>query len=175
MKRKVFSLTALFCLALSLSTVFSQGVDPLNAYHNVQEVSKTNEGLGKPDNDNAEQRNGTDLISPMVPEKLTLVEAFMCEALENLVPVNPAVVFSISAESICCFSAFDPVPEKTIIFHKWYRKDQLSTTQSLAVEPPRWRTYSSIQLREADKGPWRVEIVGPKGQVMKILRFSITD
>jgi hypothetical protein len=108
-------------------------------------------------------------------EKLTLKEAFMCEAVKNFSPVNPAVVFSISAKSICCFTAFDPVPEKTVVYHKWYRKDRLTTTQSLTLEPPAWRTYSSIQLREADKGPWRVEIVGPKGAILKILRFSITD
>lgn len=175
MKRKVFLLAAVFCLAFFLSTIFSQGVESVKAYHNVQEVSKSNEALVAPDADDAEQRQAEDLISPVVPEKLSIVEAYMCEEVENLVPVNPAVVFSISAQSVCCFSAFDPVPEKTIIFHKWYRKDQLSTTQSLSVEPPRWRTYSSIQLREADKGPWRVEIVGPNGQIMKILRFSITD
>jgi hypothetical protein len=108
-------------------------------------------------------------------EKLTLKEAFMCEAVKNFSPINPAVVFSISAKSVCCFTAFDPVPEKTVVYHKWYRKDRLTTTQSLTLEPPAWRTYSSIQLREADKGPWRVEIVGPKGSILKILRFSITD
>jgi hypothetical protein len=108
-------------------------------------------------------------------EKLTLKEAFMCEAVKNFLPINPAVVFSISAKSICCFTAFDPVPEKAVVYHKWYRKDRLTTTQSLTLEPPAWRTYSSIQLREADKGPWRVEIVGPKGAILKILRFSITD
>jgi hypothetical protein len=108
-------------------------------------------------------------------EKLTLKEASMCEMVKNFTPVNPAVVFSISAKSISCFTFFDPVPEKTVIYHKWYRKDRLTTTQSLTLEPPSWRTFSSIQLREADKGPWRVEIVGPKGAILKILRFSITD
>ncbi len=108
-------------------------------------------------------------------ENLTLKEAYMCEAVKNFYPINPAVVFSISVKSISSFTVFDPVPEKTVVYHKWYRKDRLTTTQSLTLEPPAWRTYSSIQLREADKGPWRVEIVGPKGSILKILRFSITD
>jgi hypothetical protein len=99
----------------------------------------------------------------------------MCESVRDLRAHNPAVVFSISAGSVCCFTLFDPVPETTVIYHKWYKRDRLSTTQRLTLEPPRWRTYSSIHLREADKGPWRVEIVGPKGGVIKILRFSITD
>jgi hypothetical protein len=109
-------------------------------------------------------RAGNRICPAPVLEKLTLKEAYMCEAVKNFSPINPAVVFSISAKSICCFTVFDPVPEKTVVYHKWYRKDRLTTTQSLTLEPPAWRTYSSIQLREADKGPWRVEIVGPKAQ-----------
>jgi hypothetical protein len=45
----------------------------------------------------------------------------------------------------------------------------------LTLKPPRWSTFSSIQLREADKGPWRVEIVDEKDRLHKTLRFSITD
>ena len=106
---------------------------------------------------------------------LTLVQATMCESIENLAPHNSSVVFSIDVRTVSCFTMFDPVPETAVIYQKWYKKDRLSTTQRLVLEPPRWRTYSSIHLREADKGPWRVEIVGPKGGVLKILRFSITD
>ena len=31
------------------------------------------------------------------------------------------------------------------------------------------------QLREADRGTWRVEITDKEGNIFKILRFSITD
>ncbi len=127
------------------------------------------------ENQDAVEEPATEYVPSPVLDKLTLKEAYMCEAVKNFNPVNPAVVFSISVKSICCFSVFDPVPEKTVIYHKWYRKDRLTTTQSLTLEPPAWRTYSTIQLREADKGPWRVEIVGPKGAILKTLRFSITD
>lgn len=107
--------------------------------------------------------------------ELTLAEATMCESVQNLAPRNPAVVFSISAGSVSCFTRFDPVPETTAVYHKWYKRDRLSTTQRLTLEPPKWRTYSSIYLREADKGPWRVEIEGPKGEILEVLRFSITE
>jgi hypothetical protein len=124
---------------------------------------------------NTQEEPAKEYIPAPVLEPLMLKEAFMCEAVKNFSPINPAVVFSISAKSISCFTVFDPVPEKTVVYHKWYRKDRLTTTQSLTLEPPSWRTFSSIQLREADKGPWRVEIVGPKGAILKTLRFSITD
>ncbi len=109
------------------------------------------------------------------PARLTLVAATMCESVENLAPHNQAMVFSISVGSVSCFTLFDPVPERAVVFHKWFRRDRLSTTQRLVLEPPKWRTYSSIYLREADKGPWRVEVVDSKGDVLKVLRFSITE
>jgi hypothetical protein len=53
--------------------------------------------------------------------------------------------------------------------------DELSAKIKLTLNPPRWATRSSIQLRETDKGPWRVEIVDAEDKVLYTLRFSITD
>ena len=108
-------------------------------------------------------------------KKLTLDRAVMCEEVKDFAPHNPAVVFSIKIGKVACFTSFDSVPEKTFIYHKWFHKDNLSTEKRLTLQPPRWATYSSIQLRETDKGPWRVEISDENGKVLYILRFSITD
>jgi hypothetical protein len=104
-----------------------------------------------------------------------LVDAIMCEGIRDLAPVNKAVVFSIASGKVSCFSSFDPVPRQTFIYHRWYYRDELSTKKKLFLKPPSWSTYSSIQLREADKGPWRVEITNEKGQLFRTLRFSVTD
>jgi len=109
------------------------------------------------------------------PEQLELLRAAMCERIEDYSPVNRAVVFSVAVGKISCFSSFDPVPEDTQIEHRWYFKDTLSTKKKLFLKTPRWSTFSSIQLREADKGPWRVEIVDKNNRILGILRFSVTD
>jgi Protein of unknown function (DUF2914) len=108
-------------------------------------------------------------------KKLTLDRAVMCEDIKDFAPNNPAVVFSIKIGKVCCFTSFDPVPEKTFIYHTWYHEDSPSTNKRLTLQPPRWATYSTIQLRETDKGPWRVEISDQNGKILSILRFSITD
>jgi hypothetical protein len=108
-------------------------------------------------------------------EKLTLVQASMCTSLKEGNPCNPGVVFSVSQGKVSCFSSFDPVPRKTFIYHSWFCKGVLITRQKLTLNPPRWSTYSTIQLREADKGPWRVEIADQDERILTILRFSITD
>lgn len=120
-------------------------------------------------------QNHQSSVADVVQNRLTLDLAVMCEEVIEKAPINQAVIFSIKIGKVSCFSAFDPVPEKTFIYHKWFHRDTPSTNKRLTLQPPRWATYSSIQLREADKGPWRVEISDRKGKLLQILRFSITD
>ena len=106
---------------------------------------------------------------------MTLEQATMCEAIESYKPKVPAVVFSVSIGRVSCFTAFDPVPKKTEILHQWYFRDQLVTSKRLHLRPPKWATVSSIQPRQADIGPWRVDIIDAEGTVMHTLRFSIVQ
>lgn len=113
--------------------------------------------------------------SPAAEPKLTLGRAVMGEKVENLVPMRTAVAFSVGIGQVYCYTSFDPVPQPTVIYHRWYHREDLSTQTRLRLYPPRWSTYSVIQLRETDKGPWRVEITDQNGRLLEVLRFSITD
>jgi hypothetical protein len=113
--------------------------------------------------------------STLEPEKFALVQAAMCEGIKDYNPHNKAVVFSVNIGKVSCFTSFDPVPEEMFIYQNWFHKDRLSTKIKLFLQPPSWSTFSSIQLREADKGPWRVEVTDQDGDVLQVLRFSITD
>ena len=106
---------------------------------------------------------------------LALIQAVMSEDLQERLPQNITTVFSIESRKAICFTSFDPVPEKTVIYHHWFHRDRPSAKVKLTLKPPRWSTYSSIQFRVQDIGPWRVEITDPKGQILHILRFSITE
>jgi hypothetical protein len=107
--------------------------------------------------------------------KMVLVRAIMCEDIQELIPKNPTTVFSIERRKAICFTTFDPVPEKTVIYHQWFHRDQTSAKIKLTLKPPRWSTYSSIQFRAEDIGPWRVEIIDSQGKILDALRFSITE
>jgi hypothetical protein len=108
-------------------------------------------------------------------EKLTLVQAAMCEGMKDNSPQNRAIVFPFSIGRVYCFTTFDPVPAKTFIYHKWYFRDKLRARVKLSLKTPRWSTFSRIGLRDSEKGPWRVEIADEEGNVFRILRFSVTD
>lgn len=109
------------------------------------------------------------------PSDANLVQAVMCESIDNFQPTNPSVVFSISQGEVFCFSNFDPVVNKTYIFHKWYKRDKLIFTMRLTLSPPKWSSFSRIQLRDVDKGPWRVEIWDSNDILLQTLRFSMVD
>lgn len=107
--------------------------------------------------------------------KPVLIEATMCEEIKDGRPLNRAILFSIEKGKVICFSAFEKIPERTTIFHKWYFRDKLIYRNKLSLKPPRWSTYSSIKLRDTDRGPWRVDIVNQENHVYQTLRFSIAD
>lgn len=120
------------------------------------------------------QENASSVVSINL-HALSLEKATMCEGIKEYAPVNQAIAFSLDIGKIYCFTAFDIVPSKTMIYHNWYRNDRLVTSKRLTLKTPKWSTFSSIQLREADKGPWRVEIQDKDKETIKILRFSVTD
>ncbi len=106
---------------------------------------------------------------------IELVNAVLCEDIKDSVPQNATSVFSIERRTAICFTAFDPVPQKAVIYHHWYHRDVPSARIKLTLKPPRWASYSSIQLRAEDIGPWRVEITDDQGNVLYVLRFSVTE
>ena len=114
-------------------------------------------------------------VTTKVEGGLSLDEAVMCEGIKDYAPVNRAIVFSLGIGKIYCFTSFDHVPQETVIYHNWYRNDRLITTKRLSLQPPQWSTFSSIQLREADKGPWRLVIKDKTKKVLRIVKFSITE
>jgi len=108
-------------------------------------------------------------------QKPVLVQAVVCEDVRDGSCRNQGAVFSVTVGGVACYTAFDPVPGRTVIYHNWYRKDELNAKIRLVLQPPRWATFSSIQLREIDKGPWRIEITDQEDRALRTLRFSITD
>jgi hypothetical protein len=119
-----------------------------------------------------------DTARPSPPEglaSLTLVRALMCEGMREFEPGNETIIFSATLGQAVCFTAFDPVPEKTEIYHNWFRRDQPDAKFKLTLKPPEWASFSKIRLRNSDTGPWRVEITDANGKIFQILRFSVTE
>jgi len=109
------------------------------------------------------------------PHGLTLVKAVMCEGIEDLKPENETIIFRAELKGAICFTAFDPVPEKTVIYHNWFKRDQPDAKLKLTLKPPKWSSFSKIRIRNTDAGPWRVDITDSDGKIFQTLRFSVTE
>ena len=108
-------------------------------------------------------------------EQVLLGEATVSEIVKNGIPFNSAAAFSIKLGRIYCFTDFVAVDAKTVIYHNWFHRDAKRASVKLALRPPRWATFSSVTLRDSDKGPWQVEITTENGKILQILRFSVID
>lgn len=117
-----------------------------------------------------------ELPSPLANgQQLTLGQATVSELVKNGIPFNSAAAFSISIGRIYCFTDFVEVEAKTFIYHNWFHRDEKRASVKLALRPPRWATFSSVTLRDSDKGPWQVEVTTENGEVLQTLRFSVID
>jgi hypothetical protein len=111
-----------------------------------------------------------------VSNGMRMTRAVLCEDIKDGQPVNEGIIFSSDLGKITCFTEFDSITEKTTIYHCWYFRDNLRAKKKpLVLNPPKWSTFSQIEPRETDKGPWRVEIVDGAGNILQTLRFSIID
>jgi hypothetical protein len=123
----------------------------------------------------AGQPSGVGQIAAPQSAGLVLGESTVCEIVQNGIPEQAAVAFSVSLKRVYCYTDFNTVPVKSFAYHNWYLRNNLKASVKLTVRPPRWSTYSSIQLGDSDKGPWRIEITDEEGNILKTLRFSVID
>lgn len=123
----------------------------------------------------AGQPSGSGQLAAPQSAELVLGESTVCENVRNGIPEQTAVAFSVDLNRVYCYTDFNTVSEKSFAYHNWYIRDTLKASVKLTVRPPRWSTYSSIQLRDSVKGPWRVEITDEEGNILETLRFSVID
>jgi hypothetical protein len=109
------------------------------------------------------------------PLHFKLIQAFLCEDVREGTPYMRAVAFSVSRGAVCCYTLFDEIDKDNLVYHRWLSRDKPTARFKLSLKDPSWATFSSIQLRDADKGPWRVEIRDAGGQLLRALRFSVVD
>lgn len=131
--------------------------------------------LGLSFSSHADQSVKTEATETAPNADLLLGSATVSETVKNRIPYNSAIAFSLSLEKLYCFTDFVSVPEKTIIYHNWYRRDKKRAGVKLLLKPARWATFSLFKFRKDDKGPWRVEVTDQHGNILRILRFSIID
>ena len=99
----------------------------------------------------------------------------ICRSVENREPVGAAENFEASVGRLYCFTNIVGAPTPIEITHAWYYGDTERALVSLSVRSPNWRTYSSKNIMAQEVGQWRVDVIGPEGEVLKTQTFTITQ
>ena len=104
---------------------------------------------------------------------LTLIDAAVCQSIENRDPVGIKDVFSSDIEKVYCYTKAGSL-EATTIKHVWYYKDEKIIDISLKIgASPAWRTRSSKSIMPHQTGNWKVEITSKDGKVLKTIQFMV--
>lgn len=111
--------------------------------------------------------------APLPSSDIEVVEARICEGINDREPVAPGDVFPSDISSLFCFSRIKSA-ENTEIKHIWYFNGQPVAEIPLSIGVSSgWRTFSSKAIDPIDKGNWKVEIVTASGTPVRTIQFII--
>jgi hypothetical protein len=78
-----------------------------------------------------------------------------------------------SVGKVYCWMRVTGAEGETIIEHVWYKGDVEMARVPLTVAGSNWRTWSSKNIEEIWTGDWRVDVVGPDGEVLRSVSFTV--
>jgi len=103
------------------------------------------------------------------------VEAAVCTAVEERLPVGTADVFPAEVGQVYFWTKVEGLQDTTMIKHVWYYKgDEIATVQ-LPVRSSSWRTYSYKTIPPEWSGDWVVKVVDADGEVLKAVPFKVGE
>jgi hypothetical protein len=108
-------------------------------------------------------------------DNLSVDTAVICEKVEDREPVSAGTSFPASIERLYCFTKVLGAQTPTEVTHVWYFGDTERARVNLSVRTASWRTYSSKAIQPHEVGAWRVEVLGPTGEILKTVRFEVVQ
>ncbi len=104
---------------------------------------------------------------------LVVEESAICRDVVDRQPLGAGDSFDASVGKLVCFTKITGAQCPTQISHIWYFGDTQRAKVTLSVKSSSWRTYSSKRIQQHEIGDWRVDILGPGGEILKTLGFKI--
>lgn len=65
--------------------------------------------------------------------------------------------------------------DRGTVVHVWYHDGEEMARVPLRVASPDWRTWSTKQILPSWTGPWRLEVLGPDGETLATLNFTVEE
>lgn len=132
--------------------------------------------LGKQPPDNVITRVAGGGSTIDIPSELTIKRARIARDVVNKEPRGVGTVFSASeVDKLYYFTRVDGATEDITVTHLWYYNGRLFSRVPLKITSPFFRTWSYVTIPSSWKGRMRVEAVGPDGEVLNTIRFTLTE
>ena len=102
-----------------------------------------------------------------------VVDAVITTAIVDREPVDSVEAFPIQNGKLYCFTRIIGAEDSTVVYHVWYREEQLMSRVELPVNSPDWRTWSAKRFLEDWPGNWHVEIQDANGNRLRKVDFLL--
>ncbi|MFZ0450316.1 MAG: DUF2914 domain-containing protein [Desulfatiglandaceae bacterium] len=116
------------------------------------------------------------LVSPAVSQEkaaLRVSEGDICIDVVDHSCVGVNEQFPPEAGRLYCLSRILGATDDTYVTHVWYFGETERARVKLEVRSGNWRTYSSKLILPREIGQWRVDILGPGGNLLQEIPFEI--
>lgn len=104
---------------------------------------------------------------------LQVTEGVLCRDSVDREPVDVGEEFESTVGKLFCFTKIEGVESPVEITHVWYYGDGERARTSLSVGSSGWRTWSTKNIMEHEIGEWHVDVLGPEGELLKTVKFTI--
>jgi len=112
--------------------------------------------------------------APKPAVDLEITRAAICRQVVEREPVDAGTSFEPPVEKLYCFTHITGAQDATEIYHVWYFAETERAVVKLKVNSVSWRTNSSKIIQPHEIGDWRVDVLGPEGDILKSVNFKIT-
>lgn len=102
---------------------------------------------------------------------LTVEKMIICTDIENMLPVGESTQFFESVERLYCYTRINGAADTLEVTHVWFFGDEEKARVPLTIKSASWRTWSSKKMLDGWAGVWRVDILGPDGEVLLSREF----
>jgi hypothetical protein len=101
--------------------------------------------------------------------------AAVCENIVDRDPAGAGASFSVTVGKLFFFTKITGAENPIEIAHVWYFGDIERARVNLPVKANTWRTHSSKILQAHEIGAWRVDVLGPAGEVLETVQFEVVQ
>lgn len=99
----------------------------------------------------------------------------ICRDVQDREPVDVGTAFEATVGRLFCYTKIVGAQMAIEITHVWYHGETEMARVNLPVESASWRTWSHKNIMAEWTGDWHVDVIGPNGEVLKTLEFTITE